>query len=149
MTAPAIPEPDDLPARLLWELGLERVWEADWQIWAASRDEWDAAVEVRDGSVLLFGLLRYRWPGPAGPPEPEVEVAGGVTVRQVPGERAAALAFLGPFVEQQRQRYRRRFFRCENCRQRLPRSARSDATPGDRRLCHACADALGYEPVIN
>lgn len=146
-TSGSVPEPDELPDRLLWELGLQRIQSTGARIWSPSDDEWDAAVLVEDG-IMLFGLLRYRWEHPAGPPVPECEVAGGITLAQIPDDRAAALAFVGPFVEQQRARYRRRFFRCANCRQRLPRSARSEAAP-DAQLCHACADARGYVPVVH
>jgi hypothetical protein len=105
------------------------------------------AVEF-DAQSLRIGALRWRWDSPSGPPEPECEARETVHLIDVAADAGEALAMLGPLVERERHRFRRSFFRCRNCRQRLPPAARSDSAPREESLCYACALGLGYEQVI-
>lgn len=142
-----VPAPDEQLERLLWDLHLQRLESQERLIWAGSPDEWDAAIEVRDRH-LNIGQLRYRWDSPSAA-EPECEVANEICLDDLPADREHALARLGPLVAAQRKRYRKMFFRCRNCQQELPPSARSESAPARQALCEPCALARGYEQLIH
>jgi hypothetical protein len=97
-------------------------------LWAAG-DVGDAVVFIGDGR-LYVGEIAVSWAGgPAGPPI-AYKLRRSLALTDVPTDLLLALAFLGPVVEERRAAYRRRFFRCANCRQRLPPSHRPDGATG-------------------
>jgi hypothetical protein len=114
-------------------------------IYVDSAHEGDIAVELQ-GRELRIGRVHYRGSDQTRQVA-ECSMVDRVLLLDVPAAAAGALALLGPLVERQRALYRRSFFRCRHCTQRLPPSLRSVSAPREQSLCEPCANTLGHESV--